>query len=270
METKTKCIDKLILSPGITAVIGSGGKTTLLKKISEELPGTVLLTTSTHILPFEGVPLYTGSDLREIREHLCQDHILCTGTPISSAALKEASFADRPMRITGAYACDRNKLSAPGFTMKDLAGAADYVLVEADGSRHLPLKAHARHEPVIPEETGQILWVIGSAGFFHPAKEVMHRPELFCKKMQLSEEQAVTPELYGAFLLQEIAVLPGFRLLRSGSGSRFPQLTFLLNQHEDPDRIQNLQAFSAVLANASLSCNIFAADFTGGFPILCS
>lgn len=36
-----------------------------------------------------------------------------------------------------------------------LADAADYVIVEADGSKRLPLKAHASHEPVIPENTRQ-------------------------------------------------------------------------------------------------------------------
>ena len=37
------------LRPGGTAVIGSGGKTTLLRILAEELSGTVILTTSTHI-----------------------------------------------------------------------------------------------------------------------------------------------------------------------------------------------------------------------------
>ena len=34
---------------GVTAVIGSGGKATLLRILAEELSGTVILTTSTHI-----------------------------------------------------------------------------------------------------------------------------------------------------------------------------------------------------------------------------
>ena len=54
------------LRPGVTAVIGSGGKTSLLRRLAEELPGTVLLCTTTHIRPFEEYPLLTaptqGSD----------------------------------------------------------------------------------------------------------------------------------------------------------------------------------------------------------------
>ena len=48
--------ERLGVPCGVTAVIGSGGKTTLLRTLSRELPGTVILTTTTHILPFEGVP----------------------------------------------------------------------------------------------------------------------------------------------------------------------------------------------------------------------
>ena len=46
--------ERLGVPCGVTAVIGSGGKTTLLSALSRELPGTVILTTTTHILPFEG------------------------------------------------------------------------------------------------------------------------------------------------------------------------------------------------------------------------
>jgi len=45
------CYELLGILPGITSVIGSGGKTSLLTKLSQEVRGTVILTTSTHILP---------------------------------------------------------------------------------------------------------------------------------------------------------------------------------------------------------------------------
>lgn len=37
--------ERLGVPCGVTAVIGSGGKTTLLRTLSRELPGTVILTT---------------------------------------------------------------------------------------------------------------------------------------------------------------------------------------------------------------------------------
>ncbi len=54
------------------------------------------------------------------------------------------------------------------------------MLVEADGSRRLPLKAHAPHEPVIPKEAGCVLCVVGAHGFDRPIREAVHRPEQFC------------------------------------------------------------------------------------------
>ena len=41
----------------LISVIGSGGKTTFLRYLSARLPGTVILTTSTHIRPFPDIPL---------------------------------------------------------------------------------------------------------------------------------------------------------------------------------------------------------------------
>ena len=38
------------IKKGVTAVIGSGGKSTLLHTLAQELPGRILLCTSTHFM----------------------------------------------------------------------------------------------------------------------------------------------------------------------------------------------------------------------------
>lgn len=56
----------LKIEPGITAIIGSGGKSTLLKMLGLELMrggGRVLLCTTTHMFPVAGVP-WDGSSRR--------------------------------------------------------------------------------------------------------------------------------------------------------------------------------------------------------------
>lgn len=56
---KNNLADSLGVRPGITAIIGSGGKTSLMRAISRELSAKgshVLLTTTTHILPFKDLP----------------------------------------------------------------------------------------------------------------------------------------------------------------------------------------------------------------------
>ena len=77
------------------------------------------------------------------------------------------------------------------------------MLVEADGSRRLPLKAHAPHEPVIPANAQRVVLVVGADGFGKPIRAVCHRSELYAARCGASEETDVTPELEAAVLLAE-------------------------------------------------------------------
>ena len=163
--------EKLNISRGVIAVIGSGGKTTLLRTLSRELPGTVLLATTTHILPFEGVPLVTDGGEAAVRRALAESRVVCVGTPAAEG-----------------------KLTAPALPFSALTRLADYVLVEADGSRHLPLKAHAPHEPVIPPEAKRVLCVVGARGFGRPIQEAVHRPEVFCALTGSKPGDTASPE----------------------------------------------------------------------------
>ena len=168
------------LRPGVTAVIGSGGKTSLLRRLAEELPGTVLLCTTTHIRPFEEYPLLTAPTPEDIRKALTAHRVLCLGTP-----------------------CENGKLTAPSLSVETLATLADYVLVEADGSRQLPLKAHAAHEPVIPAVSRQVICVVGASGFGKPIRESVHRPEQFCALTGAAASDPVTPEQAAKAILAE-------------------------------------------------------------------
>lgn len=176
------------ISRGITAVIGSGGKTTLIARLAAELKskGTVIVTTTTHIYPFEGMPLVTGS-VDDIRSELNRSGIVCA-----------CSFAaDTP-----------KKYSAPECDIAALAGVADYVLVEADGSRMLPIKAHNDREPVIPQDTDTVIVVVGMNGLGRPISETVHRPDLFCERASADPDMPVTPTHIATVLQNE---LPFFR-----------------------------------------------------------
>ena len=158
---------------GVTSVIGSGGKTSLLAALARELSGTVVLTTTTHILPFAGVPLVTSANADDVRAALTESRVVCVG-----------SQAEK-----------NGKLVAPELGIDALASLADYVLVEADGARRLPLKAHAPWEPVIPACSGRTVLVLGASGLDHPVREVVHRPERFCELAGCAPDNPATPEL---------------------------------------------------------------------------
>lgn len=166
---------------GVTAVIGGGGKTTLLRTLGAELSRThsVLLCTTTKIFPFPGLPC--AHSLEEL-DALRQGHaLLCAGKEIPG---------------TG-------KLTALDVPMERLAERFDYVLVEADGSAQRPMKAHAPHEPVIPAEVDQTICVVGASGFGQPIHQAAHRPELYAELAGVSQETVITPETEAAVLTAE-------------------------------------------------------------------
>ena len=87
--------------------------------------------------------------------------------------------------------------------MELLAGLADYVLVEADGSAGRPMKAHAPHEPVIPPQANQTICVVGASGFGQPVSLAAHRPERYARLAGVTLDTPVTPELEAGVLAAE-------------------------------------------------------------------
>ena len=171
----------LDIRPGVTAVIGGGGKTTLLRTLGEELAGrhTVLLCTTTKILPFPDLPCArTTAELDQLRR---SHRLLCAGTDVPG---------------TG-------KLAAPETPMALLAERFDYVLVEADGAARRPLTAHAPHEPVIPPEAVQTICVVGASGFGQPISEAAHRPERYARLAGVPETAEAAPVTEAAVLRAE-------------------------------------------------------------------
>lgn len=174
----------LNLRPGVTAVIGGGGKTTLLRFLGDSLAAAgarVALCTSTKIFPFPGLDNRIDSTEESLAEALEVRRLICVGTPVPG---------------TG-------KLTAPAIPMARLAALADYVLVEADGAAGRPLKAHAPHEPVVPPEANQTILAAGASGFGSPIREAAHRPALYARLAGVSEDAPASPQTEAAVLLAE-------------------------------------------------------------------
>ena len=94
-------------------------------------------------------------------------------------------------------------MAQSSLTFPELLSLADYVLVEADGAKMLPLKAHAEYEPVIPECTSFVVCVVGIDGVGLPVSETCHRPNRFAELAGISQERQVTPEAVAAVLNAE-------------------------------------------------------------------
>lgn len=155
----------------IQAVVGSGGKTTLIHQLAAEARAQgkkLLITTTTH-MRIEPDTLLTGEAAPILR------------------ALEEKGYAMAGVQ-EGEKIC-----SLPPEAYRAACAAADLVLVEADGSRGLPLKFPGEQEPVIPDNADEILVVCGLDGLGRLAREVCHRLERVTACLGISADDVITP-----------------------------------------------------------------------------
>ena len=111
-----------------------------------------------------------------------------------------AALAEHGAACAGSYTAE-GKLTAPGFPGWETA--ADYVLVEADGSKRLPAKAHAAWEPVLPPQRRRTVCVLGASAFGQTIRQAAHRPALYAALAGASEEDVITPALAARVLMAE-------------------------------------------------------------------
>ena len=154
----------------IIAVVGSGGKTTLIKNLAARYRSegkTVLITPSTHMF-------------------VEKDTLLTDDASAIIRALKETGYV-----MAGIP--DGVKLKALSKeTFDAVCHRADVVLVEADGSRMLPLKYPNATEPVIPENTDEIIVVCGLNAIGQKARAVCHRLELVKACLGIQDDTEIT------------------------------------------------------------------------------
>lgn len=156
----------------ITAVVGAGGKTSLIRELTARYRAegkSVLVTTTTH--------MFREADT------------LCTDDPKTIIArLTETGYA-MAGRDAGEKICGLSE-----ETYLAVCAHADMVLVEADGSKHMALKFPNASEPVIPDNADEILVVCGLHGLGKKAKDCCHRLELVMDCLGITEDTRITPE----------------------------------------------------------------------------
>lgn len=221
--------EALGIKKGVNAIIGSGGKSSLLKSLSLELSqkGSVLLTTSTHILPFSHCENICFSDenvsisdenISSLNKNIStlNEKILLPGknihseeealenskTLLQSKVLSLWDKSQNPILCLGTLETT-GKLSPFPLPFSTLEQMADYVLVEADGSKRLPGKAHGQNEPQIPKESQRTILVFGASALHKPISDVIHRVEIF--------QSFFTPPLSLDTLMTKELLLQAFR-----------------------------------------------------------
>lgn len=128
----------------IISITGSGGKTTLMESLGEELKnyGRVLITSSTKIR-------------RPQNEHI--DYIFDSFGEYKQ--IKE----DKVLVAMGELDKNTNKFHAISQEQIELIrDDFDYIIIEADGCRNLPLKMWKSHEPVIYTISSKVICVFSA------------------------------------------------------------------------------------------------------------
>lgn len=190
------------IGPGdVISLIGCGGKTSLMYRLAAEnrhLP--VLLSTTTKILPPpDSVIDYSPAP----------DGILPAGVSLlCSAAGRKLGGIDSALLTA--------HIPPEGIT-----------LLEADGSRGLPLKGWAAYEPVIhPRTTATVgiavVWPVGRSG-----RGLVQRPELYTALTGTTEEEPICTEHIAAMITQ-----PGGMFAKA----RGRKILFINQVEAPPDR----------------------------------
>lgn len=157
----------------VVTLVGGGGKTSLmyaLARQARERGRTVIVTTSTHIMPHPGIFLTDDPDPDALAACVEEHGIITLGT---------MTRADKLSGVGKIAACRQ---------------AADVVLIEGDGAKLRPLKAPAAHEPVIPPETDAVVAVAGVDSVGQPIRTICHRVEQVCALLGKSPDALVEEE----------------------------------------------------------------------------
>lgn len=195
----------------VSAVVGAGGKTTLIHTLARQYRQAgkrVFVTTTTHM-------------------YIEPDTLLTADAGEILRALEDTGYAM-------AGVAEGIKIRAlPQTVYHRVCRAAEEVLVEADGSRQLPLKVPGPNEPVIPENAERILVVCGLRALGQPLGQAVHRPELAAALLGIGEDACIT----GAHirtLVREGYVLPLRR--------RYPGMAVSVHPVSDGSEVQEALA----------------------------
>ena len=230
----------------LIALVGAGGKTTTMYTLARELVGRgrrVVTTTTTNISlprPGETERLLVDTEVpRLLRglQHGWRDcrHITVASAVIGSGKLKGLS-PEQPILLLR-------------------RGGADVVIVEADGARHLKIKAPAEYEPVMPARAGVVLLLLSAETLNQPLSgEIAHRPEILARLTGIDSGDPLTPAVVARLLLHEQG---GLKRIPDGAS------VYVLLTHVTPGRREPVTQLARLAREAPRLANVYGSEQPG-------
>ena len=138
---------------------------------------------------------------------------------------------------------DQQKLKMPDIDwMRQAMELSDLVLVEADGSKRLPCKVPADHEPVLLPESDIVVSVLGLSALGRSLKECCFRLEKAKKLLSADENHLLTEKDMAAILLSDQG-------LRKDVGDK--RYIAFLNQCDDSIVLESAEQIGEMLINST-------------------
>ncbi len=169
------------------ALVGAGGKSTAMYQLARQLSPPVIVTATTHL---------SRKQLQWADRHIVLMH---------SDEVNRLDLSEDVTVLTGPLAPGERTVGLEGETLERVKQYADQrgipLILEADGSRMLPLKAPAAHEPVLPAWVDTVVVVVGLSAVGKPlAAGWVHRAEVFSQLAGLEPGEEITWEALGRML----------------------------------------------------------------------
>jgi probable selenium-dependent hydroxylase accessory protein YqeC len=199
----------------VVAFTGGGGKTSAMYRLARECSGRVVVTTTTRIW----LPRAEQAELR-----------LATTLDDALGIVRDPTWA-AGVRAIGTSRIAEGKLQGiPPEWVDALAGAADVLLVEADGAAGKPLTAPRAYEPVIPTSADLVVPVAGADAIGAPlTPEHVHRAVEMADLLGAESGTCLSPALIAHLLLG-----PGGNVKGAPAGAR---IVPLINKVDDAARL---------------------------------
>ena len=245
-DSITAALQVTLPDHAVISITGAGGKTSLLFALARELSDAGMrtaVTTTTHMLHPDlmkeaSIDLYDGISVVFTD---ATDTEIASGYPVCPDS-ELLSFIDKRLDEEGLVMVvseDPDKpgkvMSPPQWILNHLYKTADAVLIEADGSRCLPLKWPAPWEPAVPDVTDITVCVAGLSALGKSSSDVIYRCEDISQPMR---RETVDEKLISAILISQ----------DGGKKNARGEYRVFLNQADDTDRIRAAENIRKVLA----------------------
>ncbi len=161
----------------MVAFVGAGGKTTAMFRLARELPPPVIVTGTTHLGAWQA--------------SFADEHIVITSpSDLIKLTPRGVTLVTGPFEENRTIGLEHGEV----FWLHEFCQANNIpLLIEADGSRQMPFKAPAAHEPVIPPFVNLVVYVSGLSGLEKPLEDSVFRPDIFANLSGLKAGQKVNP-----------------------------------------------------------------------------